>query len=266
MKKFMFLAVLGLLGGCGGENNGSTQKDNSVQKANADKSSTNYQIKVATTGVQPPFSYLDEKGNLIGMDIEIIKAIGEVQGFDIKFETMSWADMLPSVGAGKNDLAISGVSYNDERNEAYTLSKKYLHVPSAIMVVDPSIQSLSDLGGKRFDCMTGAKQCQDISTAVPTATIHENQSTFLTFKSLAQGKTDAIGEDKQLLEYFAVKYPEVKTHIIAYETESNPQSAQVIVAGKGKDELIGMINEGIDKLIASGKIAEIEKKWLENPY
>lgn len=189
-----------------------------------------------------------------------------MQGFDIKFETMSWADMLPSVGAGKNDLAISGVSYNDERNEAYTLSKKYLHVPSAIMVVDPSIQSLSDLGGKRFDCMTGAKQCQDISTAVPTATIHENQSTFLTFKSLAQGKTDAIGEDKQLLEYFAVKYPEVKTYIIAYETESNPQSAQVIVAGKGKDELIGMINEGIDKLIASGKIAEIEKKWLENPY
>jgi len=172
----MFLAVLGLLSGCGGENNGSTQKDNSVQKANADKSSTNYQIKVATTGVQPPFSYLDEKGNLIGMDIEIIKAIGEVQGFDIKFETMSWADMLPSVGAGKNDLAISGVSYNDERNEAYTLSKKYLHVPSAIMVVDPSIQSLSDLGGKRFDCMTGAKQCQDISTAVPTATIHDINS------------------------------------------------------------------------------------------
>lgn len=44
----MFLAVLGLLSGCGGENNGSTQKDNSVQKANADKSSTNYQIKVAS--------------------------------------------------------------------------------------------------------------------------------------------------------------------------------------------------------------------------
>ena len=88
MKKFMFLAVLGLLSGCGGENNGSTQKDNSVQKANADKSSTNYQIKVATTGVQPPFSYLDEKGNLIGMDIEIIKAIGEVQGFDIKWDNV----------------------------------------------------------------------------------------------------------------------------------------------------------------------------------
>lgn len=223
-------------------------------------------IKVVTTGRQPPFSYQDEYGNLIGMDIDIIRAIGEEQGFKVEFDAQPWPNVFPSVVEGKNDLAISGISYNDERNEKYTLSKQYLFVPSAIMVTDPNIKSLKDLAGKRFNCMTGAKQCGDISKAVPTATVTDEDTTFLSFASLAQGKTDAIGEDMQLLQYFARKHPSVKANIIPYETEKDSQSQQVIMVAKGRTQLINKVNEGIDKLTANGKIKEIEKKWLENPY
>ncbi|MFB2587298.1 substrate-binding periplasmic protein [Acinetobacter sp. c1-l78] len=222
--------------------------------------------KVATTGKQPPFTYLDEYGNLMGMDIDIIRAIGEEQGFKVEFEVLPWPMVFPSVVDGKNDLAVSGISYNDERNEKYSLSKQYLFVPSAIMVKDSNIKSLADLAGKRFTCMTAAKQCNDISKAVPTATVNDEATTYLSFAALAQGRTDAIGEDMQLLQYFAKKHPDQKVHIIPYETEKDLPAQQIIMAAKGRTELINKVNEGIDKLTASGKIKEIEKKWLDNPY
>lgn len=265
MKKFAIAMMsVALLAGCGADKPKDTATENAQAVPNANAGTKTY--KVATTGNQPPFSYRDERGNLIGMDIDIIKAIGEEQGFAVEFDTSPWHDVLPSVASGKNDLAISGVSYNEERNAQFNLSKRYLYVPSAIMVTDPAIKSIHDLSGRRFSCMIGAKQCGDIAKAVPTAVVSEDKTTFLTFASLAQGKTDAIGEDKQLLEYFLKKHPDVKARVIAYESEKDPQSSQVIVAGKGKDELITMINEGIDKLTASGKIAQIERQWLDNPY
>lgn len=99
----------------------------------------------------------------------------------------------------------------------------------------------------------------------PTVTVTDEDTTFTTFVSLVQGRTDAIGEDMQLLQYFAKKYPDAKVHIFPYETEDNPQSSQVIMTAKGKEDLIAKINEGIDKLQANGRIKEIERQWLENP-
>lgn len=99
----------------------------------------------------------------------------------------------------------------------------------------------------------------------PTVTVTDEDTTFTTFVSLVQGRTDAIGEDMQLLQYFAKKYPDAEVHIFPYETEDNPQSSQVIMTAKGKEDLIAKINEGIDKLQANGRIKEIERQWLENP-
>lgn len=221
--------------------------------------------RVVTTGKQPPFSYMDERGNVIGMDIDIMNEIAKEQGFKVEFDLQPWHNVFPSVVSGKNHLAISGISYNDERNQQYALSKKYLFVPSAIMVTDPKLNTPQALNGKRFNCMTSAKQCEDIKKMAPTVTVTDEDTTFTTFVSLVQGRTDAIGEDMQLLQYFAKKYPDAKVHIFPYETEDNPQSSQVIMTAKGKEDLIAKINEGIDKLQANGRIKEIERQWLENP-
>ena len=42
-------------------------------------------IKVATTGTTPPFSFQDDYGNMQGIDIDVIRAIGEEQGFKVEF-------------------------------------------------------------------------------------------------------------------------------------------------------------------------------------
>lgn len=223
-------------------------------------------LRVSTTGRQPPFSFKDERGNLQGIDIDIIMAIGKAEGLKVVFYEEPWFAVFPSVVAGKRDIAVSGVSYSDERKNNYTLSDAYLFVPSAIMVMESSgIQSVADLAGKKFSCMKAAKQCGDIARLSPNTVVEELESTFVSFRHLVQGQTSAIGEDFHLLQHFANNHPEQKVKIIPYETENDPPSQQVMMMAKGNDALAKRINGAIAKLKASGEITEIEQKWMQKP-
>lgn len=220
-------------------------------------------LRVATTGQQPPFSFMDERGNLQGIDIDVMMAIGKAEGLKMVFFAEPWFSVPPSVAAGKRDIAVSGISYNDERNENYALSTPYLFVPSAIMVMEESgINGVSDLAGKKFSCMTAAKQCGDIARLSPTTTVEELDSTFVSFQHLVQGKTSAIGEDLHLLQHFSKNHPNQKVKIIPYETENDPPAQQIMMMAKGNEALMQRINGAIAKLKASGELARIEQKWM----
>src|SRR5690606_41744233 len=105
--------------GCG---NSTTQESSDANGATDNKDNFVSQlpdtapvIKVATTGTMPPFSFQDDYGNMQGIDIDSIRAIGEEQGFKVEFYKETWQNMFDSVASGGRDLAISGISYKDDR-------------------------------------------------------------------------------------------------------------------------------------------------------
>lgn len=223
-------------------------------------------VKVATTGTQPPFSFQDEYGNMMGIDIDSIRAIGEAAGFKVEFYQEPWQNVFPSVVAGQRDLAISGISYSDERASSYELSDSYLFVPSAIMYKDPAlnIQTLADMKGLRFGGMEKAKQVGDMINSRVPMEITETKTVFLAYEKMLRGEVDAIAEDIHWLQYTAAQYPANKVYIVPYENENDPPAHQVIMMKKGNTDLLAKVNEGIAKLKASGEFEKIEKKWL-NP-
>lgn len=263
------MATAVMLVGCGGGETAqqSPQDTNRQQTYISPLPDDAPTIKVATTGTQPPFSFQDEYGNMIGIDIDAIRAIGEQAGFKVQFYQEPWQNVFPSVVSGRRDLAISGISYSDERAEKYQLSKSYLYVPSAIMYKDEklNIKGLSDLRGLKFGGMESAKQINDVlNSGTPNVTIVPTTTVYLAYEKLIRGEVDAIAEDIQWLEYTAQQHPEYKVHIVPYENESNPVSQQVIMMKKGNTELADKINAAIDKLNQTGEFAKIEQKYLGN--
>lgn len=221
-------------------------------------------VKVATTGTMPPFSFQDDYGNMQGIDIDSIRAIGEEQGFKVEFYKETWQDMFDSVESGSRDLAISGISYKDDRAEKYGLSNSYFFNPSAIMYAKPNltINGLSDLKGLHVAGMDGTKQVDQVREMGGYSELSTTVTTFLLFEDLIQGKVDAIVQDLPLLQYTAANHPEHKVVIVPYEDENNPSAQQVILMAKGNDKLINQVNEGITKLKTKGTFKEIENRWL----
>ena len=223
-------------------------------------------LKVATTGNLAPYSLQDDYGNMQGIDIDIIRAIGEDQGFKVEFYKETWQELFDSVASGNRDLAISGISYNDERNAKYGLSMPYYFNPSAIMYKtgEHQISSLNDLKGLRVGVLEGAKQADQMNAIGGQESLNAIPTGFLLYENLVQDKIDAALLDAPILQYTAKNHPEYDLTIVPYEKESDPASQSVILMAKGNDQLIDTINKGIANLKQEGTIKEIEARWTGN--
>ncbi len=286
MKLFKVLPLIACLGfvGCGEsttESNKaeqtSTNKVEQVQTEQAKKESDTNQeyvsplpddapvYKVATTGTQPPFTFKNEAGLLQGIDIDSIRAIGELEGFKVEFYQEPWKKLFTTVEQGKRDLAISSISYSDERAKKYTLSKPYLFVPPAIVYKKSkfNIKGLSDLEGLNFGALDGSIQIEDVKSSVKDITIVPSKTMYLAYTNLVRDETDVVAGDMQELQYRAIEYPDYEFTVVPYRTEEEPSAHFVIMMNKDNVELAKKVNDGIDKLKAQGKFDDIEAKWLK---
>ena len=256
--------------GCGGS---STQDSANTTGTTATESKDNFVsklpatapiVKVATTGTMPPFSFQDDYGNMQGIDIDSIRAIGEEQGFKVEFYKETWQNMFDSVASGGRDLAISGISYKDDRAEKYGLSDPYFFNPSSIMYAKSKVKinGIEDLQGMHVAAMEGSKQEDQLRAMGKYSEMTTKETAFLIYEDLMQGKVDAILHDLPILQYTAKNHPEYEVKIVPYEGEDNPSAQQVVLMAKGNAKLINTVNEGITKLKAKGTFKEIEQKWL----
>lgn len=221
-------------------------------------------LKVAMTGDLPPFSFQDDYGNMQGTDVDSIRAIGEEQGFKVEFYKETWQNMFDSVESGDRDLAISGISYKDDRAIKYGLSTPYFFNPAAIMYLKghAEIKGLEDIKGLKTGTLEGSKEEDTLKEMGSDVELVSRPTVFLAYEDLVQGKTDVLLYDLPVLQYIVKGYPEYEVNIVPYEADDAPSAQQVVLMAKENTQLINTINEGIEKLKARGTFKEIEEKWL----
>ena len=124
MKKFlsvlMILAMVLALAACSG--------DNSTSGGSADSSADSGSAEVLVVGTEPtfpPFDTTDDQGNIVGFDMDLIKAIGEDQGFDVEFRNLEFDGLIAALQSGTIDIAIAGMDASDERKEQVDFSDPY---------------------------------------------------------------------------------------------------------------------------------------------
>lgn len=94
-------------------------------------------IKVATTSQFKPYDYLKD-GKLTGMEIEFIVRFAEEYGYDLELDPMDFSAILPSIAAGRYDMAISNITVTEERAESVRFSDPYYKSPIIMAVLSDS--------------------------------------------------------------------------------------------------------------------------------
>ena len=80
---------------------------------------------IATDTTFAPFEFEDKDGNFVGIDIDLINAIAEDQGFEIEIQSLGFNAAVQAVDAGQADGVIAGMSITDERKLSYDFSEPY---------------------------------------------------------------------------------------------------------------------------------------------
>lgn len=208
-----------------------------------------------------PFEYQDENGEYVGIDMELIKAIAEQQGFTITIQNPGFDAALNAVQAGQADAVIAGMSITDARKEIFDFSDAYYTSNILLAVKNGSdIVSYEDLSGKTVGAKNGTASYTFLEENKDKYgyTLKAFDEASGMYDSLNSGSIDALMDDEAVLLYaiqqgrdFATPIPGEKSGEIGFAVKkgTNP-------------ELIEMFNNGMAALVASGKYDEILNKYF----
>ena len=118
-------------------------------------------IKVGTSADYPPFESVDESGNKVGFDIELMTEIAKRLGVELEWVDMPFDSLIAAVQEGKIDISISAFNYSEERDQTVDFSEAYYTSEDAFTVADNfagSIVNPEDVAAYKVGVQTGTTQ------------------------------------------------------------------------------------------------------------
>lgn len=256
MKKFGLLSLLLILSlfiaACGG----------TEEKAEDTKEETTKVYKVGVDVTYPPFEF-KEGNEYKGIDIDLINAIAENQGFEIELSPMDFGGIIPAMQANQLDVAIAGMSITDERKKVVDFSEPYFDAGLTVVVKkdNAEIKSVDDLKGKTVAVKkgtTGAKYATDNATKLDITVVQFNDSPAM-FQEVSNGNADALIEDYPVISY-AIAQQDLGLKIVG-DRLNGDQYGIAVLKGENAD-LLEKINKGLAELKEDGTYDEIVKTYL----
>lgn len=228
-------------------------------KAKASPVKANYNIFMDSSFA--PFEYQNDAGQYVGIDVDLIKAIAEQQGFTITLSNPGFDAALNAVQAGQADAVMAGMSITDARKKIFDFSDSY-YTSNILLAVKSgsSYASYDDLSGKTVGAKNGTSSYafleENASKYGYTVRAFDEASTM--YDSLNTGSIDALMDDEAVLRYAIQQGREFDTPI-----PGEPSGAYGFAVSKGSNpELIEMFNNGLAALVESGKYDEIVENYL----
>lgn len=244
-KSFVLLSVLIalslILGACSPSNGGK-------------------KVRIATEASYPPFEIVDEKTKeLVGFDIDLVKAIADKAGFEVEFVNTPFDSLLAGMATCQFDAAVSAITITEERSKKMNFSDPYINAGQIITVRldNTNIHGPADLKGKTIGVQlstTGQIEAEKIEGA----TVKPYDTVDLAFLDLANGQVDAVVVDyPTTLNYVNQSKDKIKTTGDVFTDESYG-----IAVCQTNTELVEKINKGLAELKQDGTLKKLEDKWL----
>lgn len=200
----------------------------------------------------------------VGIDMDIIRAIGEDLDYNIQFKQNTFDYIIESVKSGKADLGASGFTITDERKKSVNFSNSYAEIKQVVVVKkgNSSITEETDLQGKKIGVQMGTSGDYYVSDNLGISPERVNNYSEIVL-ALLNGKYDCEVVDEPVAKAQVAAYPndlEIRDFLNA-ETEYYG-----FVFSKSNDSLLLEFNNSLNRLKSNGMIDNILKYYADNGY
>jgi len=260
MKKalILILSVIIILGlaACQGATNTSQETN---------EETINGTLKIGTSGGYHPYTFMNDKQELDGFEIDVWKEIGKRAGYDVEFTPSAFVGLFGMLDAGRIDTIANQIAITEERMEKYLFTETYVFSGSQMLVKgdNDSITKIEDLKGKKVGVALGSNyekdlRAYDVNNEIEIVTYEDYAGSV---QDVALGRIDAMVNDK------LAAMMNIKKSGLDIKLGGDPiavtQIAAPFVNKEDNNEMIKNINEAILSMHEDGTFTEISNKWFE---
>ena len=208
-------------------------------------------VKMITEATFPPYEFLRGQ-EIVGIDVEICRAVAQKLGKNFQCETVDFDSVIPAVISGKAHLAAAGITVTEDRKKNVDFSVPY--VKTGIVVIykkSVGFTGAEQLKGKKIGVQGG--------TTSETYVLNElkqeperSRSPAESVAALKSGRVEFVIADIDPAKNCVKGEPDLAISDFITSEE------YAIAIKKGQPELLKAINETIAEIKADGRLA----KWI----
>jgi len=224
-------------------------------------------IVAGTSADYPPFEYVDESGEMVGFDVDLMKEIGKRMGVEMEIVDMPFDSLIAAVQEGKIDISVAAFNYTEERDKTVDFTDAYFYAEDGFLVAEDFAGEIN----KPEDAANYIVGVQTGSTADGWATENLVDAGLMSADNLFRyERMDQAGLDVKngridvlITDYIpALSLAEgVGGLKVVYHAEVSTGPVNIIVP-EGATELTAALNEIIADMLEDGFIDELSVKHI----
>ena len=283
MKNFKKLALMGLtavmslslLAACGGGNGGSAEtpanntETSAVENSETPAGSTETpatgefttveagKLHMATNAAFPPYEMTTDDGGFEGIDVEVAQAIADKLGLELVINDMDFSTVVTSVQQGKCDMAMAGLTVNEDRLKNVDFTSSYATGIQVIIVKEGSEVTIDNLGDQLIGTQEGTTGWQYCTDDFGADHVQAFTSGAAAVQALVAGSVDCVVIDNEP----AKAYVEANPGLTILDTEYAVEDYAIGVS-KDNPALREAIDAALVELIEDGTVQTIVDKYI----
>ncbi len=221
-------------------------------------------LHMSTNAEFPPYEMLDDSGAPIGIDVEVAGAIAQKLGLELVVDDMGFDAALMAVQNGQSDIAMAGITVNEERLAKMDFTDSYATGVQVVIVKEGSDVTMDNLGEKMIGTQLGTTGYIYASDTPENGGYGEDhvigyETGAVAVQALVKDQVDAVIIDNlPAQEYVKANAAAGLTILEGAWVEEN----YAIGLQKGNTELLNAVNGALNELKADGTFQGIVDKYI----
>ena len=211
----------------------------------------------------PPMGFRNEKGEIVGFDVDLAKEVTKRLGIGLKLQAIDWNAKEQELNTGNIDCIWNGFTITEERKQAMTFTPPYIHNAQVVVVRDNSpYTTLASLSGKTVGYQAGSSAYTAIEDSPQFKASIRN---FIEFKENLTGLMDLeIGGIDALVVDVTVAEDNIRRSGKPFRILSEELAPEDYGIGfrKGEQKLADAVWEQLLAMKQDGTLAKISTAWF----
>lgn len=225
--------------------------------------------KTLRVGMEPgymPFELTNQKGEIIGFDVDMAKRMAKAMGVELELVSTAWDGIIPALLTDKFDIIMSGMTLTQQRNMTINFASPYIEIGQSIIVsnkVAADIKSYKDLNDAKYTIASklGTTGEQATKRMIPNAKYVSFETEQEGVLEVVNGKIDAFIYD---MPYNTVAVGQRGQGKVTHLDKAFTFEPLAWGIRKGDPDFLNWLNNFMYQVKNDGTYDKIYKKWFQS--
>ena len=221
-------------------------------------------LRVGMSGDQPPFNVVNKGGELIGLEVDLARALANSIGVELEIVQRPFGTLLSSLEAGDVDMVMSGLTMTPERNLKVAFVGPYFVSGKAILTRDETLAGSNESGDinkttVRLAALAGSTSERFVQEVTPEAQLTAVQTYDEAVQAVIDGRVDALVADFPICVISVFRNPDAGLISLSSPFNFEP----IGIAMPANDPLFtNLVTNYVNLLEGTGLLEELRARWF----